>query len=721
MAGSYDDDNDDDAMDLDGPDPEPENEALAESPAAASTSHTISLGTQATVKAVPFPKAVLDKLIITLEEGMDSKALDFLTQITYSGISTPPKPSTSFSKKEITIPPSNVLTVITNISLHPTYTTRRTSTSFETDDVAIKASSYLRNITRLAGATNCALQSAWGFRRYSGAAAAASLLAMMGDGISTTGRRTRIRPTTTATTTTTTTTTTAASRKKGRQKLNNSGGEIDITPFANLPLANNENMFNRADDIWSIIGWAFVCSCVHKHRWHVWRDFLELLVEVLTNDFQERIDAAVAAAEEGGEEDGEVDLQGSLITSMGFLPDLDGGAGYKRVVRAIFANGEEKSRNEWTAIFPKETKGPPRKEQTNRKWTTATTDMNTDTAGTKTTAAGGLYAGKSGNKEEEGDVLKNLGANVVKDYHKFRNNVNDSSESYKEFRDKLAANEFDDDDGDDSDDENEEEKQSTNKPLSKKKKQKDGGTSEGEEKFRLQTPAEAAEAWGGMQAIILRLKFMALLTYTFAHDIPTLDCFYTEFTDTLRLLPLPQLQLFTSTSFLPPQTQITPGENKISATNPAFHGTILTTILQKSMTFQPATATGWNEHTDSINDYTLKTWYLPHPARGSDVECQVRLTSTLESLARLWHTWNLENGGWEWSVEMEEAVEEGIRVRRERAEAALEKRRKVRKRNEVDEVMIRMLGVVEGRLRCLVRVAKVVTLRNSDGKISKYT
>ncbi|KAK6507232.1 hypothetical protein TWF481_005682 [Arthrobotrys musiformis] len=823
----------------------------------------IILGTRASVKAVPLPKTVLDKLTFSLEEGMDSKALDFLSQISYAGISTPLKPTED--KKEISIPPPTVFSIITNLALHPTYTTRQIG-SLQTD-VAIKASAYLRTITRLAGATNCDLQTAWQFKRSK-----AAFSTLIEDS---TTRRTRNRNVIK----------TSAVSRRGRQKPTH---EIDHTPFANLDIANEESVFNRCDDIWSVVGWALVCSCVYKRRWHVWRDFLELLLEVLRDDFQERIDAV--------DDPLAVDLQGSLITAIGFLPDLGGGAGYKRIVRAIFANASEKSRDEWPPVFPLETKKPPKKEQ--KKWTTS------DSA---------LYAAKAAEREDKDeDVLKNIGARMVDDYHNFRHNINDDSEAYKEFRDKVATDGYGEDGGDES-----EEEEYVFRPTEGKK---DG-------KPRLDTHQEAVEAWGGVQAIIIRLKLMALvseigatheralsqqrqreiealsqqkmqrkkkknstikikkggksspepavistqadrevsekpqdiiltptkrglvklrtprnskrrggareegaegeattptkqptplpfllpardlpstpfsdesrsatsfqfrsspaesegyyetaptslcentffstvdkpsphqtpfqvlpdspfpfspalpsslprftltftsprspspltplpsrsptpppflesenksnplqLTYTFAHDIPTLTCFYGEFTDHLRLLPAPQLLPFISSAFY------------TVLDNPEFKGTLLITILKRSMYFQPKG--GWQEgNSDVINDEILRTHYLPHYARGNDIESQVKMGAALEALARLWHVWNKPAGGLKWSVEMEEAVEEGIRVRREKATVAFERKKK---RTEVEEGLMKMLGVMEGRLRGLVRVAKVLIVK----------
>ncbi|KAF3929451.1 hypothetical protein AA313_de0206505 [Arthrobotrys entomopaga] len=656
------------------------------------------------------------------------------------------------------------------MSLHPNYTTRQTG--LLELDTATKASSYLRTIIRLAGATNCKLQDAWRFRRIEGVNNNSS----GDDNNNGTGTR-KMRNRNVAKT--------GAAGRRGRRAVQ----EIDSTPFANLDIAQGENLFKRCDDIWAVIGWALVTSCCYKKRWDVWKDFLELLLETLEADFQERVEAADTAEE--------MDLKGSMITSIGLLPDLAGGAGYKRVVRAIFANGSEKSRNEWVPVFPKETKKPPRKARPGG-WTTK---LDTTYKGERDRAAG--------------DIIRQLNEDAGADYKKFRNNVNDTSDAYQEFQDELlragVANDADDESEDDE-----------GIRIPKK-----------EDKSKLESHEEAMEAWGGIEAITIRLKLMALvsvigacaelsnarrqrlaademkknrksrqrqrsktpaaellesqmaslqteeeeeeeeeqndtstshpipppsppapsspssskqhnnnvndknnknntkytlryhpptiLTYPptdinptiippkkqeettnpnnsipqiswiFAWDTETLSCFYEEYTDSLRSLPIKQLTLFLTPTVYP-------------SADPSFRATILTSILQRSMVFQPRN--GWT--TDTVTDESLTEWYLPHYARGQDVESQVRMGMVVDYLARLWHM-NAPGGkGWKWTEEMERAVEAGIVARREKAETALKRRKKV---TEAEEELMDMLEMGENRLRILVMQAKLMTLK----------
>ncbi|KAF3933146.1 hypothetical protein ABW19_dt0205225 [Dactylella cylindrospora] len=748
-----------------------------------------SFGLTAFVAAKSYHRDLLEAVIYSLEEGMNEKAIDLLCQVSYAGISTLPRKG---AKKDIYVPPPEVLSIITTLSLHPAFTTRQTGTSDRS--TALKASRYLRTIIRLAGATNCKLQQAWNFRRME-----ATSNPEEGDN---TTRRMRNRNVNKVG---------AVGSRKGK-KLNSV--DIDTTPFANLVIANEESLFRSCDDIWALVGWALVCSCCYKKRWDYWRSFLDLLLETIQADFQERIEAVDNADD--------VDLEGSLITAIGLLPNMVGGAGYKRIARAIFANGSDKSRNEWSPVFKKETKKPPKKENI-KEWT-STLELD-------------LYGAKKGSTD---DVART---------------VDEESEAYKEFRAKLAQGAYDDYDGAD-----EESEEDATKVLIKK-----------DDKTKLETNKEALEAWGGMDSIILRQKLMCLvsaigavrdaseekkkrlqdkavpprkrrkkshtpssddsqnadsptasqqpldpaaagtdggkpaaaidevpangstsystsrpdnleatstakppknqassealsqislhlplsqnfneeeptsaaqpslkltpnthkplplpsrlphshsfpshllpnpfryrsptilqklpadpnnpqMTWIFAHDRETLRCFYEEYVDYVRAMPVKQMSLFTSSGVYP-------------TIDPAFRATLLTQTLQKSMVWQPKF--GWT--TDVIDDESLRDWYLPHFARGQDVEGQVKMAILVEYLARLWHVNTPEGTGLRWSPKMQRAADDGIRVRREKVEVALKKRKK---RTEADEELLEMLGMAEGRLRLLMGQAKAMT------------
>jgi hypothetical protein len=110
----------------------------------------------------------------------------------------------------------------------------------------------------------------------------------------------------------------------------------------NSEYANAESLFTVADDLWAIVGWAFTCSVNHQRRWKWWKLVLELVLEVLETDWRDR----QVTADETGKRDA---LRESLIIRM--LPGVGGSAGYRRVIRAVLANGDER---EWKELWKDE-------------------------------------------------------------------------------------------------------------------------------------------------------------------------------------------------------------------------------------------------------------------------------------------------------------------------------------------------------------------------------
>ncbi|KAF3915056.1 hypothetical protein ABW21_db0204424 [Orbilia brochopaga] len=791
-----------------------------------------SFGTRFTVAPKDLHRDLQRSVTFSLEEGMNTKAIDLLCHLAYAGISTPAKPG---AKKEIIIPSPEVLSILTTISLHPAFTTRRVGTLQA--DAALKASRYIRTIIRLAGASNCNLQQAWRFKRSIDGPAAS-------DDEANTTRRMRNRNVVKA-------------PPVGRRKRVGAA-EIDTAPFAHLSIAHEESLFRLGDDIWAIIGWAMVCSCRYPKRWNLWRDFLELLVETLLADFQERIDAAETPMD--------MDLEGSLANSIGFLPNMVGGAGYKRIVRAIFANQSEKCRNEWTPVFPKETKKPPRSNGM-KDWKAA------------------LENGLSSNKSAPTDIYSVMGKEAEEKMKEIRLNIDETSEAYLDFKAELARKGgF----GDNLDADHEESEDDYNT-----------GDTQPDDKAHPETDEHAIEAWGGIDSIVMRLKLMSLvsvysvardlveekkeqqlaeeqqlarsrkkkkppqpqppvsattgptedmletlqqalatpsvpvdedipsflrkgdtgdvgddaassssgslspastgyitayesslntpaaptriidainrsaassplsappsnlspspqfpsspyvtaldiimtspvavrgeahmpvdtdihlssapsdtlpppppptdiphlqpqaphpnckqISYFFAHDSKTLECFYDEYVDYLRAMPVKQMLLFTSPTVFP-DAEI------------AFRASLLTLSLQSSMVWQPRY--GWQ--TDLVTEQSLRECYLPHYARGNDVEAQVRMATLVEFLARLWHV----KVGLRWDEELQDAVDAGIAARREKAEAAMSKKKKAP--TAADKEMLSMLSMAEMRLRFLIQSARNATVKTKS-------
>ena len=157
--------------------------------------------------------------------------------------------------------------------------------------------------------------------------------------------------------------------------MNNSAG-VDAAfedTKLDLDLATKEGLFYRAEDFWAVVGWAFTCACgreergvevasnkadknkvdrnkvrMMKRRWRgAWKRLLCVMVEGLERDWAWRLASASAIEEE---EERDRLLKQALIIRL--LPPKRGSAGYKRVIRAIMANGQCRLGSmEWKEIW----------------------------------------------------------------------------------------------------------------------------------------------------------------------------------------------------------------------------------------------------------------------------------------------------------------------------------------------------------------------------------
>jgi len=127
-----------------------------------------------------------------------------------------------------------------------------------------------------------------------------------------------------------------------------------------IKLANQNAIWNLAEDFWRVVGWAFNCSCQHPKRWEIWRPWLEFMLDALEDDLRERISAVEPLREDGKEAAANTLLSESLIAQY-CLATGDGRASKRRVMRAILANGCKKGLDEFHEIWKNETKPPKEK------------------------------------------------------------------------------------------------------------------------------------------------------------------------------------------------------------------------------------------------------------------------------------------------------------------------------------------------------------------------
>ncbi|KAJ8107947.1 hypothetical protein OPT61_g8516 [Boeremia exigua] len=128
----------------------------------------------------------------------------------------------------------------------------------------------------------------------------------------------------------------------------NDGDDID---HLYCEAANDKSLWNRADDFWHIVGWAFNCSVAYKKRWERWKLWLTAMLDFLEADFETCVKQS-----HYDETRDEAALQESLIWRY------VSGEGQsitrttrRRMVKAIFAISEE-SLKDYPEIWENETK-----------------------------------------------------------------------------------------------------------------------------------------------------------------------------------------------------------------------------------------------------------------------------------------------------------------------------------------------------------------------------
>lgn len=212
------------------------------------------------------------------------------------------------------MPPTSYFNLAATLIVHPQYTIRaKSEDDLRASDEALR---YLRDALRIVGPVNAKLALAFTFRND------VSL----------------------------------KRRRKGRQSEDESNGDDDDEDEDQLTssFAGEKSVFAQRRGFWQVVGWAFNCSVKYKKRWERWKLWLEVMIEVLEEDWMERQRGVM---EEAGDMD--VDLSGKLAKES-LITQYLGGAGSRNgkreILRAILANGEEKSVNEFCEVWKDETK-----------------------------------------------------------------------------------------------------------------------------------------------------------------------------------------------------------------------------------------------------------------------------------------------------------------------------------------------------------------------------
>jgi hypothetical protein len=253
------------------------------------------------------------------EETLFTQAFEFLTSVVSNSISA------SNKLAPILMPGPPHLALAATMTVHPAFTTR--TTAREKWNQANAALRLLRLILDTAGPVNANLVEAFRFTKYDG----------------------------------------RTSRMSGGGGYDDDDEDQPATTFK-IRYATTDSLFTHVDDCWSVVGWAFNCSCLpdmYATRWAYYEIFLTFMLNALETDWQ--LHYAANTPEE------------SLIWH--FIELASGGHGRsRRIIRAIFADGSTRSLNEFREVFHNELK-PPKDDSKNFKQRTVDVDIDKDEFG----------------------------------------------------------------------------------------------------------------------------------------------------------------------------------------------------------------------------------------------------------------------------------------------------------------------------------------------------
>lgn len=252
------------------------------------------------------PATLLDRCTICMEEQLFSQGFSLLTSVLHAGLDT---------NAPACIPPPPHLALASTLSVHPSMTTR-------TDDqdkhaAANAALRYLRDVVAVVGVEHAAIRDALQY-----------------------GTPPAVRSD-------------RSSRAKTRRS-NAGQASDDEVESGNMrsKYIEGQSIAENAQDFWAVVGWAFNCSVRHKARWARWREWLELMLDVLEEDL-ERYSA-------GGHKSPE--LANSLMAQ--YMSIVGAGRNNKRrVMRAVLADGDARSMAEFGEIWKNETRPVKKKEE----------------------------------------------------------------------------------------------------------------------------------------------------------------------------------------------------------------------------------------------------------------------------------------------------------------------------------------------------------------------
>ncbi|KAK5115304.1 hypothetical protein LTR62_001504 [Meristemomyces frigidus] len=242
------------------------------------------------------PAQVLNHCTVCLEEQLFDQAIALLSSGLTSGTCT---------SRPAYVPARSHLAVVATLAVHPQLTTRTSDPAKPI--AATDALRYLRHVSRLVSPRAAGLDQAFQFNTDRGD---------------------------------------VHRNKRAKTRRSENCGEIlplHEDDYIRSDYAGQDSIWKSAADFWSVVGWSFNCSVKHKHRWQRWKEWLEMMLDVLEKDFDEHASEGTAA---------------NSMIAVFLRPIGEGRNNKRRLMRALLANGSTKALAEFHEIWRNETKLP---------------------------------------------------------------------------------------------------------------------------------------------------------------------------------------------------------------------------------------------------------------------------------------------------------------------------------------------------------------------------
>jgi hypothetical protein len=125
----------------------------------------------------------------------------------------------------------------------------------------------------------------------------------------------------------------------------------------NSKLANEGSLWQRAQDFWQVVGWAFNCSIHHRGRWNVWKVWLEYMLDVFEADWNDvpKIHHDEYMEEKRVDAEAMEDMFQNRILIQYISDGARSSTALRRIVKSIFADGSTEALKAYPEVFKDET------------------------------------------------------------------------------------------------------------------------------------------------------------------------------------------------------------------------------------------------------------------------------------------------------------------------------------------------------------------------------